>query len=132
MPSNAELLVSAWRAYAEGDIEPLAGRIDPSATWVDDTRVRGDGVYRCRDGAAARRRLSRIRATEGWNLEGNAPTEAIEVAPDKVILRLRWQEGPALMDLHQLYVMREGRNVAINDYWSRDAALAAARQGDTV
>jgi hypothetical protein len=131
VPSNAELLVSAWRAYAAGEIEPLAGRFDSAATWVDDTRVRGSEVYRCRDGAVARRWLARIRATEGWNLEGNAPIEAIEVGPDKVILRLRWQEGPLLMDLHQLYVMREGRIVAINDYWSRDAALAAARAADT-
>jgi ketosteroid isomerase-like protein len=126
VPSNAELLVSAWRAYAAGDIEALAGRIDPSATWVDDTRVRGDRVCRCRDGARARRRLAGIRATEGWNLEGDAPIEAIEVGRDKVILRLRWQEGPVLMDLHQLYVMRDGRILATNDFWCRDAALADA------
>jgi hypothetical protein len=69
MPSNAELPVSAWRAYARDDIEPLADRIDASATWVDDTRVRGDALYRCRDGAAARRWLARIRASEGWILD---------------------------------------------------------------
>jgi ketosteroid isomerase-like protein len=34
------------------------------------------------------------------------------------------------LDLHQLYVMREGRIVAISDYWSRDAALAAAQDAN--
>jgi ketosteroid isomerase-like protein len=46
-----------------------------------------------------------------------------------VILRLRWREGGKTRDLHQLYVLRDGRVQAIRDYWSRAAAMEAAAGG---
>jgi ketosteroid isomerase-like protein len=127
--SNAEVLAGAWRAYAGGDVEALASLMWPDATWRDDTRERRGKVYVCRDGAAIRGWLRKIRSTDGWNLEGGGPVEVIEPAANKVILRLRWREGGKTRDLHQLYVLRDGRVHAIRDYWSRGAAMEAASGG---
>lgn len=129
MGSNAEVLAGAWRAYAGGDVERLAGLMWPDATWRDDTRERRGKLYVCRDGAAIRRWLQKIRSIDGWNLEGGGPVEVIEPAEDKVILRLRWREGSKTRDLHQLYGLRDGRVQAIRDYWSRAAAMGAASGG---
>jgi ketosteroid isomerase-like protein len=127
--SNAEVLAGAWRAYAGGDVEALVSLMCPDATSRDDTRERRGKVCVCRDGAAIRRWLQRIRRIDGWNLEGGGPVEVIEPAEDKVIFRLRWREGGKTRDLHQLYVLRDGRVQAIRDYWSRAAAMEAAAGG---
>jgi hypothetical protein len=124
--ANIEALVEAWRSYAEGDVGSLAALIHPDATWRDDTRVRRGKVYVCHDGAAIRTWLRRIRASEGWNLEGGGPSEVLEPAENRVILRLRWREGGKTRDLHQLYLMRDGKVEAIRDSWSRGAAMEAA------
>jgi ketosteroid isomerase-like protein len=131
MTSNAELLTSAWRAYAAGDVERLAGLVEPDAVWIGRSRGHRERVYACRDGDEVRDRLREIRSTPGWNLTGDEPSDAIAVGPGKVILRLRWQEDAGATELHQLYVLRERRIVAIADYWSRDDALAVAGASDS-
>jgi hypothetical protein len=97
----------------------------PDATWRDDTRVRRGKVYVCRDGAAIRTWLRRIPAIEGWTVEDGGPSEVLEPAENRVILRLRWREGGKRRDLHQLYLIRDGKVEAIRDCWSRDAAMEA-------
>jgi hypothetical protein len=73
--------------------------------------------------------MQRIRRIDGLNVEGGGPVEVIEPAGDKVILRLRWREGGKKRDLHQLYVLRDGRVQAIRDDWSRATAMQAASGG---
>ena len=119
--TNAELARRGWEAALRGDLDAVAGFLDPDVKWHGGDPT-GPGACRDRDQA-----LNYMRHA----LEHRALPELVDVrdAGDKVVLVLRRPPGedaePSLVA--NLTTFRDGKVIEMVHFDDLEDALAAAR-----
>ena len=120
---NVELVREAWDAYSRGDYDRVAGFHDPHIVVV----TLEDGVVYGNDDALA----NYERWNEAW--EGAETTvEEVIGQGDRVFLAARFQargRGSGVeidTRIYEVFTLRDGKVLRIDEYATRDEAIEAA------
>ena len=120
---NVEVVREAWDAYSRGDYDRIAGFHDPHIVVV----TLEDGAVYGNDAVLA----NYERWNEAWESAETTLEEVIGQG-DRVFLALRFQgRGRASgieidTRLYEVYTLRDGKVLRIDEYATRDEALEAA------
>jgi ketosteroid isomerase-like protein len=125
MPSTGQenletVMIDFFGALRRGDFEAAAGMLDADVTWQG---LREEWVCRGRE---------QVIDTFRWGLEQRREIDALEFirGGEQVVLGARGTNiGPAeepLAQIFNMFTLRDGRIVRIDDYRGRREALAAA------
>jgi ketosteroid isomerase-like protein len=120
------VMLDFYGALRRGDFEGAGALLDPGVTWQG---LRDDWVCRGRDD---------VIRTFQWGIEHRRDIDALEFTRggDQVVVGVR---GPAITEvgdeplegqIFNVFTLREGRIVRIDDYRHRGEALAAAGAAD--
>ena len=126
---NAELIRTAYEAYARGDLVTMLGLIDPDLEWTYlDPSLEDPEPQVCHGRheleEALKRRAMRGLTSELEEVAGNGEYVLVVArTPGVDAYRVR----PADDRNFTVFTVRDGRIVAIRDYRDRGEALAAAR-----
>jgi ketosteroid isomerase-like protein len=120
--SNVQLARRGYEAALRGDLEAIAGMLDPDVTWHGGDPTATDACHDRRQALEFMRRA----------LAGGALGELVDVvdAGDKVVVIMRpptAPDGPAGLAAN-VATFRDGKVVEMVHYPTADDALAAARR----
>ena len=116
------VMIDFFGALRRGDFEDAAGRLDPDVSWQG---LREDWVCHGRE---------QVLDTFRWGLAERREIEALEFtrAGDRVVLGVRGQsisevgDEPLEGQIFNVFTLRDGRIVRIEDYRHRGEAFTAA------
>ncbi len=120
---NVEIVRKAFQAYARGDLGEMLANLDPDITWSPAEEAPTHGPN------AVRAYLERWESA--WEELETTPEEFID-AGDRVFVtvhfRGRGRESGIEVEArsHQVYVLRNGKTVRMDEFTERSEALRAA------
>jgi ketosteroid isomerase-like protein len=122
------VMIDFFGALRRGDFEAAAGLLDPDVTWQG---LREEWVCHGRE---------EVIDTFRWGLERRREIDALEFtrADERVVLGVRGSSITAVEDeplegqIFNIFTLRDGRILRIDDYRARREALTAAGVGEDV
>jgi ketosteroid isomerase-like protein len=125
MPATEEDVVrlrAAYDAMRSGDVIPLAELMDENIRWIGSQSL-GDPPPECNGRTEAsdmlEHAIDRMPARD---------IESVAIAGDRILSVARWHEGqgpPGVDRVYNLFTMRDGRIVKMEDFFDRAAAERA-------